>query len=239
MKISQLKQKLQTIITHLTNLEELRNNLVQNPNNLSCNTIEIEKTKSQLEKTFAEIESENLRKIKAELINRKIKRKTKKLKAKEKYRQKRCNILQQAATISSSSASDPLNLQDVLRKTKLRSSKKYLAFIENLETLHRLKGGDDSCQLKKSLSSIKSIWQCTAKQVNEETDKNSLEKSWNKVTFGVKPEIELTCSREEFVERRLIWDSYLDSSNGSQIPVGWVNPKADASPEWKQFLQLT
>lgn len=236
MKISQLKSNIQDIITSLTKLEKLRDTLVQNPNNLSCVTTKISKLKIQIDLAFAKLESEPLNKCVAEISKRKSKRRTKRLRAKSNKQSNKCRSLHDSS--SSVKTSEPSDFND-LKKSKLRCSKKYLAFIDSLETLHRLKGGNDLCKLKESLASIKSIWLSTKNQINEETKSNLIRQSWDKVLFGGKSEIEFTPQLYEFAERRSIWDTYLDSSHGSHIPVGWVYPKENTQSEWKQFLQLT
>ncbi|XP_055922990.1 uncharacterized protein LOC129953684 [Eupeodes corollae] len=244
MKISLLKWNIQTIVTSLNKLQMHRDNIIQNPQSYSSEVVGIVECKRSLENAFANLEPESLNKTISQIKKRKTKRLKKKLKTKKRHNRNNSTTTPPSSEQSQSNGSAifPFVLEQQhlsrLNKCKLRSSKKYLAWIECLETLHRLKGGGDSCKLKESLNSIKSFWQSTEQSIKEEKNNNSLAKRWDKVLFGGKSEIEIVPSLEEFLGRRYIWDSYLDNSNGSHIPIGWVYPKEDARPEWKQFLQL-
>ncbi|XP_061390365.1 uncharacterized protein LOC133325660 [Musca vetustissima] len=127
----------------------------------------------------------------------------------------------------------------------LHECQRFLKTFELLQQLHLSRGQDPAKtrEFSSKLQYLKFVWNSLLQErQNEHTNKEQqLEDEWNRVLFGMseKTYFEGKPNVKYFLRKRHIWDSYIDNTHGTSIPIGWVIPPKKPNIQWSEYLETS
>ncbi|XP_037824179.1 programmed cell death protein 7-like [Lucilia sericata] len=234
-QVSQVKLAIKQIVDNLQQLEKH-----QDPDK------DLLTLKTDTEQLLKHLESLPLEDIRNKLNKRQRKRHNKKLqKLKNKEISKVINkqngskLYEDNTTSKASRDNKP---KSHYQNKIVKECQRFLQTFELLEQLHLLRGQNTTETYKFSLKlrQLKSIWNCLLQdKLQEQTSAElKIKQQWDEVLFGPpeKTYFQEKPDLQDFIRKRQIWDSYIDSKNGSSIPIGWILPPAKTEGKWLQYL---
>ncbi|ALC45510.1 CG1896, partial [Drosophila busckii] len=233
--LSKIKADINNVIANLQCLEKLSTAPVEDFN--------IEHASQIQQRTTALLEQlEQL--PHQEILRIQLRRQLKRIKAKEnaKLRKEQCRKTPASVPESSNALTTTeevgLSAKEQacpLRLKRLGEATMMLQKFDLLEKLYTSRGGHYG--LSQSLAQMRKAWRCVQKE-NDNTDKLLLlETMWDRVIFGCTSgnicyQRKGKKAKKDFIQKRTIWDSYICQGTGTSIPIGWVLPPENPSPEW-------
>ncbi|KNC32807.1 hypothetical protein FF38_00256 [Lucilia cuprina] len=237
-QVSQVKLALKQIADNLQQLEKYKD-----PG------VDLFSLKTDTEQLLKHLESLPLEGIRNKLNKRKRKRHNKKL---QKLKNKKINKVINKEIVSkvyedttTSKASRDNKPKSHYQNKSVKECQRFLQTFELLEQLHLLRGQNATETYKFSLKlrQMKSIWNSLLQDKLQEQipTEVKIQQQWDEVLFGPpeKTYFQEKPDLQDFIRKRQIWDSYIDSKNGSSIPIGWILPPTKAEGQWLQYLAPT
>uniref|UniRef100_A0A1A9WF68 Uncharacterized protein n=1 Tax=Glossina brevipalpis TaxID=37001 RepID=A0A1A9WF68_9MUSC len=235
--VSNVKQKLKSIIENLKYLENSKGNeenLVTLQQKMLCMLNDVEAL--PLETIKSRVKKRQKRRQKTKLKKQQIKRMNIKL----------AKIITPISTHNQEAIDETNNAKHLITNEKhlitkksyqqlktIHEGQRFLKIFSLLEELHLRRGqnSDETKKFARKFERLITVWKTfiLEKQNSDET----IENQWNISLFG-NPYHE-NFDLETFLRRRTIWDSYV-SSKGSSIPAGWVLPPKLAHSKWSAYL---